>query len=79
MIKVSLSLFKIQRDEALARNNKEAAMMAMRSMDNSNEEKWRLEKDLENCIISSESFEDQEKGYVSKIFYVSKFSVAKRL
>ena len=79
MIKVSLSLLKIQRDEALARNNKEAAMMAIRSMNNSNEEKWRLEKDLENCIISSESFEDQEKGYVSKIFYVSKFSVAKRL
>ena len=37
-------------------------MMAMRSLDNSNEEKWRLEKDLENCNISSESFEDQEKG-----------------
>ena len=62
MIKVSLSLLKIQRDEALARNDKEAAMMAMRSLDNSNEEKWRLEKDLENCNISSESFEDQEKG-----------------
>ena len=62
MIKVSLSLLKIQRDEALARNNKKAAMMAIRSMNNSNEEKWRLEKNLENCIISSESFEDQEKG-----------------
>ena len=37
-------------------------MMAMRSLDNSNEEKWRLEKDLENCNISSESFKDQEKG-----------------
>ena len=37
-------------------------MMAIRSMNNSNEEKWRLEKDLENCNISSESFEDQEKG-----------------
>ena len=47
MINMSLSLLKIQRNEALAKNDKEAAKRVMRSIDQNNEEKLRLERDLE--------------------------------
>ena len=40
MINVSLSLLKLQRDEALTRNDREAAMMVMRSMEAGS---WKLE------------------------------------
>ena len=52
MINVSLRLLKLQRDEALTRNNKEAAMILMRSMDNTQEEKHKLEDELKACDTS---------------------------
>ena len=54
MIKVSISLLKHQVNEALTRNDKEAAKNLMKSIDMNNEEKLRLERDLD---ASEESFE----------------------
>ena len=58
MINVSLRLLKLQRDEALTRNNKEAAMILMRSMDNTQEEKHKLEDELKACDTSEENAKD---------------------
>ena len=54
MINVSLSLLKHQLNDALTRNDREAALNIIRSIDMNNEEKLRLERDLD---ASEESFE----------------------
>ena len=59
MIKVSLSLLKIQRNEALAKNDKEPAMNVMRSIDLNEEEKLRIERDLEASDNSEEIVKDE--------------------
>ena len=61
MIKVRLSLLKIQKDEALAGNDKEAVINLMSSIDLTNEEKVRLEKEVEDCNTSEESFEVKQE------------------
>ena len=55
MIKVSLSLLKLQRYEALTKNDKETASNVMRSIDMNNEEKLRLERDLDDIDTHEES------------------------
>ena len=60
MIKVSLSLLKHQLNEALARKDKSVAMNVMRSIDLNNEEKLRLERDLE-APDTEESFEVKDE------------------
>ena len=61
-INVSLRLLKLQRallrDEALTRNDKEAAMILMKSMDNNQEEKRKLEDELKACDTSEENAKD---------------------
>ena len=57
MVKVRLSLLKIQKDEALASNDKEAVINLMASIDLTNEEQVILEKELEDWNTPEESFE----------------------
>ena len=54
MINVRLSLLKLQRNEALTNNDRETAMKVMRSIDQTQEEKQKLEDDLEASNISEE-------------------------
>ena len=61
MIRVRLRLLKIQKDEALAGNDKEAVINLMSSIDLTNEEKVRLEKEVEDCNTSEESFEVKQE------------------
>ena len=63
MIKVSLSLLKHQLNEALARKDKSVAMNMMRSIDLNNEEKLRLERDLE-APDTEESFKVKDEDDV---------------
>ena len=58
MINVSLRLLKLQRDEALTKNDKEGAMILMRSLDHTQEEKRKLEDELEACDTSEENAKD---------------------
>ena len=60
MINVSLRLLKLQRDEALTKNDKEGAMIQMRSLDHPQEEKHKLEDELEACDTSGENVKDDD-------------------
>ena len=60
MINVSLRLLKLQRDEALTKNDKEGAMIQMRSLDHTQEEKHKLEDELEACDTSGENVKDDD-------------------
>ena len=60
MINVSLRLLKLQRDEALTKNDKEGAMILMRSLDHTQEEKRKLEDELEACDTSGENVKDDD-------------------
>ena len=62
MIYVSLRLLKLQRDEALTKNDKEGAMILMRSLDHTQEEKRRLEDELEACDTSEENVKDDDNN-----------------
>ena len=55
MINVSLSLLRLQRNEALTRNDKETAMKVMESMDLTQVEKRKLENELEACDSTEDS------------------------
>ena len=57
MMNVRLSLLKLQRNEALTKNDKETAMIVMRSMDQTREEKRKLEDELEASNISEEGLD----------------------
>ena len=54
-INVSLSLLRLQRNEALTRNDKETAMKVMESMDLTQVEKRKLENELEACDSTEDS------------------------
>ena len=54
MMNVRLSLLKLQRNEALTNNDRETAMKVMRSMDQTREEKQKLEDELEASNTSEE-------------------------
>ena len=56
IINVSLRLLKLQRDEALTKND--SAMILMRSLDHTQEEKRKLEDELEACDTSGENVKD---------------------
>ena len=62
MINVSLRLLKLQRDEALTKNDKEGAMIQMRSLDHPQEEKHKLEDELEACDTSEENGKDDDNN-----------------
>ena len=55
MINVSLSLLRLQRNEAMTRNDKETAMKVMESMDLTLVERRKLENELEACDSSEDS------------------------
>ena len=67
MVNVSLRLLNIQREEALARSDKDAVINLMSSIDVTNEEKVRLETELEDCDTSAESFEVKEEDAEVKV------------
>ena len=73
MIDVRLRLLKIQRDEALAKHDKEAAKDLMSSIDVTNDEKRKLVDELEALDTSAESFDvkdecidDDDKNFAPK-------------
>ena len=63
MISVRLSLLKLQRDEALAKNDKETVKDVLANIDLNNEEILRLEKELEEHNTSEESLEVKEEVF----------------
>ena len=71
MINVSLSLLKLKRDEALTNNDRETAKKVMRSIDQTREEKQKLEDELEASNTpeeGSDGKDDVEDDNITNIF-----------